>query len=179
MRKAFLAIVSVMAAVTTLGLTACGPSNTNTTYTAGSIGVAAQVRYGTILAMRPVQIAGSQSGVGGLAGTVAGGALGSTIGGDWRARTAAAVGGAVVGGLAGSAVEKGATQGQAVEFTIRPDGGGADFTVVQSNELAFQPGERVTVSFGDQVRLSRGAPPPPAPPPAAPATPRKRSSPGT
>jgi outer membrane lipoprotein SlyB len=179
MRKAFLAIVSVMAAVATLGLTACGPSNTNTTYTAGSIGVAAQVRYGTILAMRPVQIAGSQSGVGGLAGTVAGGALGSTIGGDWRARTVAAVGGAVVGGLAGSAVEKGATQGQAVEFTIRPDGGGADFTVVQSNELAFQPGERVTASFGDQVRLSRGAPPPPAPPPAAPATPRKRSSAGT
>lgn len=179
MRKAFLAVVSAMTAVATLGLTACAPTNTNTTYTAGSIGVAAQVRYGTILAMRPVQIAGSQSGVGGLAGTVAGGALGSTIGGDWRARTAAAVGGAVVGGLAGSAVEKGATQGQAVEFTIRPDGGGADFTVVQSNELAFQPGERVTASFGDQVRLSRGAPPPPAPPPAAPATPRKRITTGT
>jgi outer membrane lipoprotein SlyB len=89
-------------------------------------------------------------------GAVAGGALGSTVGGDWRARTAAGVGGALLGGLAGSAVERGVTQGQAVEFTIRPDGGGPDFTVVQTNELGFTPGERVTVSFGDRVRIARG-----------------------
>jgi outer membrane lipoprotein SlyB len=143
------------------GLTACAPTNTNTTYTAGGIGVAAQVRYGTIIAMRGVQIAGSQSGVGAATGAVAGGVLGSTIGGDWRARTAAGVGGALLGGLAGNAIEGGVTQGQAVEFTIRPDGGGPDFTVVQTNELGFQPGERVAVSFGDRVRLARGAPPAP------------------
>jgi len=171
MRKGFTTIVPAMALIAACGLTACGPTNTNTTYSASGIGVAAQVRYGTIVSMRPVQIAGSNSGVGGLAGSVAGGALGSTIGGDWRARTAAAVGGALVGGLAGSAVERGTTQGQAVEFTIRPDSGEV-FTVVQSNELNFQPGERVTVSFGDQVRIARGAPPPP-PPPAAPTSTRR------
>jgi len=146
------------------GLGACAPTNTNSTYSAGSIGVAAEVRYGTIIGMRGVQIAGSQSGVGAASGAVAGGLLGSTVGGDWRARTALGVGGALVGGLAGNAIEQGVTQGQAVEFTIRPDGGGPPFTVVQTNELGFQPGERVTVSFGDRVRIARGAPPPPPEP---------------
>jgi outer membrane lipoprotein SlyB len=166
MRASFVS-ASGLALVAALGLSACAPTNTNTTYSAGSIGVAAQVRYGTIVGMRPVQIAGSQSGVGAVTGAVAGGALGSTVGGDWRARTAAGVGGALLGGLAGSAVERGVTQGQAVEFTIRPDGGGPDFTVVQTNELNFSPGERVTVSFGDRVRIARGAPPPPPPPPTS------------
>lgn len=70
------------------GLDACAPTKANTTYTAGSIGVAAQVRYGTIVGMRPVRIAGSNSGAGTLVGGLAGGAIGSTIGGDWRARAA-------------------------------------------------------------------------------------------
>ena len=35
-------------------LAGCAPGNTNTTYTAGAIGVAAEVRYGTIVGMRPV-----------------------------------------------------------------------------------------------------------------------------
>ncbi len=147
-----------LALVLAAGLSACAPTNTNTTYTAGSIGVAAQVRYGTIVGMMPVQIQGSQSGTGAVVGGLAGGAIGSTIGGDWRARTRAAVGGSLIGAGLGAAAEQGMTQGQAVQFTIRPDGGGPDYTVVQSNELNFQIGERVAVSFGDQARLQRVAP---------------------
>jgi outer membrane lipoprotein SlyB len=147
-----------LALVAALGLAACAPTAANTTYTAAGIGQAAQVRYGTIVGMRPVQIAGSQTGIGAATGGVAGGLIGSTIGGDWRARTLAGVGGALLGAGAGTLVERGVTQGQAVEFTIRPDGGGPDFTVVQTNELGLQPGERVAVSFGDRVRLNRVAP---------------------
>jgi outer membrane lipoprotein SlyB len=141
------------------GLAACAPTNTNTTYTAGSIGVAAQVRYGTIVGMRPVQIAGSRSGAGAAVGGIAGGVAGSAIGGDWRARTLAGVGGALVGAGVGALAERGLTQGQAVEFTIRPDTSGADYTVVQTNELGLQVGERVAVSFGDRARLNRVAGP--------------------
>lgn len=157
--------------LTAAGLVACAPVNTNTTYGAGSIGVAAQVRYGTIVGMRPVQIAGSQSGLGAATGGIAGGVIGSTIGGDWRARTLAGVGGALLGAGAGYLAERGMTQGEAVEFTIRPDGGGPDYTVVQTNELGLQVGERVAVSFGDRARINRVAPgpaayaPPPPPPP--------------
>jgi outer membrane lipoprotein SlyB len=157
-------------ALAAAGLSAgCAPTNTNTTYTAGSIGVAAQVRYGTIVGMRPVQISGSQGGLGAGVGGVAGGLVGSTIGGDWRARTLAGVGGALLGAGAGALAERGMTQGEAVEFTIRPDGGGPDYTVVQTNELGLVPGERVAVSFGDRARLNRVAPgaPPAAAYPAA------------
>jgi outer membrane lipoprotein SlyB len=147
------------------GLAGCAPTNTNTTYTAGSIGVAAQVRYGTIVGMQPVAIQGSQSGAGATIGGIAGGIAGSTIGGDWRARTLAGVGGALLGAGAGALAERGMTQGSAVQFTIRPDGGGADYTVVQTNELNLQVGERVAVSFGDRARLQRvaGGPSPYAP----------------
>lgn len=163
--QARLARAALLAALLAGGLAACAPANTNTSYTAGAIGVAAEVRYGTIVGMRPVRIEGSQSGVGTVAGGVTGGLLGSTIGGDWRARTVAGVVGAGLGALAGNAIERGATQGEAVEFTIRPQGGAPDFSVVQTNELQLQPGEFVAVSFGDRVRLARAQPP--APPPGA------------
>lgn len=148
---------AALAALLASGLVACAPTNTNTTFTAGSIGVAAQVRYGTIVGMQPVQIQGSRSGAGAAIGGLAGGVAGSAIGGDWRARTVAGVGGALLGAGAGALVEQGVTQGTAVQFTIRPDGGGPDYTVVQTNELGFQVGERVAVSFGDRARLQRVA----------------------
>lgn len=75
----------------------------------------------------------------------------------------AGVGGALLGAGAGTLAERGMTQGEAVEFTIRPDGGGPDDTLVQTNGLGFVPGERVAVSFGDQARLSRVAPGAPYP----------------
>jgi len=156
-RPGRLAGLAILALALGGSLAACAPTNTNTTYTAGSIGMPAQLRYGTIVGMRPVQIAGSQSGLGAGAGAVSGAVLGSTVGGDWRARTAMGVLGGLVGAGAGYLAERGLTQGEAVEFVIRPDGGGPDFTVVQTNELGLQPGERVAISFGDRARLMRAA----------------------
>jgi outer membrane lipoprotein SlyB len=154
-RSSRLAGIAALALALGAGLAGCAPTNTNTTYTAGGIGVATQVRYGTIIGMRPVAISGSQSGLGAGVGGVSGAVLGSTVGGDWRARTAMTVVGGLVGAGAGALIENSATSGQAVEFTIRPDGGGPDFSVVQTNELALQVGEPVAVSFGDRVRLAR------------------------
>jgi outer membrane lipoprotein SlyB len=135
---------------------ACAPANTGTTYSAGAMGGAAYVNYGTIVGSRPVNIAGSQSGVGAVTGAVAGGVAGSFIGGDWRSNALAGIGGAVLGGLAGSAVERGVTQGQAMEFIVRQDRGG-DIAVVQTNEEGLQAGDRVVISHGDRVRISRAA----------------------
>jgi outer membrane lipoprotein SlyB len=148
---------------------ACAPANTGSTVPASALGTAASVSFGTIIGSRPVQVSGSNTGVGAVGGAVAGGVLGSTIGGDWRARTAAGVGGALLGGLAGSAVERGVGSGQAVEFVVREDRGG-DIAVVQTNEDGLLVGERVMISRGDRVRLSRaaGGPPPPGMPGGAP-----------
>jgi outer membrane lipoprotein SlyB len=101
-------------------------------------------------------VAGSQSGVGTVGGAVAGGVAGSFIGGDWRSNALAGIGGAIIGGLAGSAIERGVTQGQAIEFIVRLDRGG-DIAVVQTNEEGLQVNERVVVTRGDRVRLSRAA----------------------
>ena len=87
---------------------------------------------------------------------------GSFIGGDWRSNVLGGLGGAVLGGLAGNAIERGTSTGQAIEFIIQHDNGG-DIAVVQTNEDNLQVGDRVFITHGpDQVRIGRaiGAPPP-------------------
>lgn len=145
------------------GLAACAPAAQNSTVSAYAVGAQGYVTYGTIVGMRPVQVTGTRSGLGAGAGAVAGGLLGGTIGQGWRAHTVGGIAGALIGGLAGAAIEEGATSGQAVDFTIQEDGAPQPISVVQTNELAFQVGERVAISRTDRARLSRAAvPPPPA-----------------
>lgn len=138
-----------------LALAACAPVNTNTTYSANEIGRTAEVSYGVIVSERPVTVQGQPTGVGAMGGAVAGGVAGSYIGGrDPRANILGAVGGAILGGVVGNAVEGGMSTGTAVEFVIREDDG-RTITVVQTNELNLQPGERVALTRGARTRLSR------------------------
>ncbi len=150
----------VSASLIGFGLVACAPTNTGTTYSRAALGQVGSVSFGTVVGMRPVQIAGSQSGVGAVAGAAAGGVAGSFIGGDWRSQALMGLGGAIVGGLAGNAIEGGVTRGSAIEFVVREDRGG-DIAVVQTNEDALQVGDRVVVNRGDRTRLSRAAGGPP------------------
>ncbi|NKC33371.1 glycine zipper 2TM domain-containing protein [Roseomonas sp. BU-1] len=151
---------------------ACAPRETGTTVTSRSLGTASSVSYGTIVGSRPVRVAGGGSGIGTVGGAVAGGIAGSFIGGDTRSNLLAGLGGALLGGLAGTAAEGGLTQGSAIEFIVRQDNGG-DIAVVQTNEQGLQAGDRVVITRGDRVRLSRaaGGPPPPAYAPPAGAAP--------
>jgi len=135
---------------------ACAPQNTGSTVSARSLGGAASVSFGTIVGSRPVTVAGGGSGIGTLGGAAAGGIAGSFIGGDWRSNALAGIGGALLGGLAGTAVERGVSSGTAIEFIVREDRGN-DIAVVQTNEEALQVGDRVVISRGDRVRLSRAA----------------------
>lgn len=146
---------------------ACAPANTGSTVPAYALGSAASVSFGTIVGSRPVQVAGGNTGVGAVGGAVAGGVAGSFIGGDWRSNALAGLGGALIGGLAGSAIERGVSSGTAIEFIVREDQGG-DIAVVQTNEEALQVGDRVVITRGDRVRLSRAAGGPAAQPGYAP-----------
>jgi outer membrane lipoprotein SlyB len=143
------------AATLALGLAACAPQNMNSTVSAYGVGQVAALEYGTIVGLRPVNIAGSQSGLGLATGGVAGGVIGSTIGGDWRARAVGGVLGAAVGAVGGGLIENAVTSGQAVEFIVRMDNSRADTAVVQTNEDGLQVGERVAVTFGERARLMR------------------------
>ena len=153
LRKSFLPALAGLALLA--AVPACAPTNTGTTFAPGALGRPAVVNYGTIIGARPVAVQGS-SGVGTVAGALAGGVAGSFIGGDWRSNALAGLGGAIIGGMAGTALERGATQGQAAEFFVRLDQGG-DMSVVQTNEEGLQVGDRVVIASGDRTRLSRAA----------------------
>lgn len=150
-------LTAVLTLTAVLGLGACAPMNTNSTYTGADIGRSAVVSYGVIVSMRGVTVQGQGgNGVGTLAGAAAGGVAGSFIGGGARSNILGAIGGAVLGGLVGSAVEGGASQGQAVEFIIREDSG-QTISVVQTNEENFRPGDRVVLTRGARTRLGHAA----------------------
>ncbi len=141
-----------------LGLAACVPVYTNSTYSAYEMGRTANISYGVIISMRVVEIQGPQTGIGTFGGVAAGATAGSFIGGgDPRASIVGAIAGAIVGGIAGSAIERSASTGYAIDFIIREDDGQTT-EVVQTNEEAFQPGERVVLVRGARTRLQRAAP---------------------
>ncbi len=102
------------------------------------------VQFGTVESVRGVQLEGTKTPVGTVAGAAVGGIAGSTVGGG-RGQAVATVIGAVAGGLAGAAVEEGVTRTQGVEVTVRLDNG-QFLAVVQADEgEGFRPGERVYV----------------------------------
>jgi outer membrane lipoprotein SlyB len=154
-RMPILALMAVASLVVT-GLAGCAPANTNTTYSGADIGRTASVSYGVIVSMRNVAVQGqSGGGFGTLGGAAAGGVAGSFIGrNDVRGNIIGAIGGAIIGGLAGSAIEGSVSSGSAVEFIIREDNG-QTIAVVQTNEEAFRPGERVVLTRGARTRIAR------------------------
>ncbi|CAM4176393.1 glycine zipper 2TM domain-containing protein [Vreelandella rituensis] len=102
------------------------------------------VSYGTVVAVRPVQIqadsrAGGLLGSGG--GAIIGGLLGNQVGGG-SGRQLATVAGALGGAVAGTAAEDATNRVNALEMEIRRDDG-TDVVVVQRADHQFQPGQRV------------------------------------
>jgi outer membrane lipoprotein SlyB len=138
-----------------IALSACAPARTNSTYSASEVGRTAELSYGMIVSMRAVEIQGQNTGVGTLGGAAVGGIAGSAIGrNDARGNILGAVAGAVIGGIAGTVAERSLNKGDAVEFVIREDDG-RTITVVQTNEENFRPGDRVALSRGARTRLAR------------------------
>jgi outer membrane lipoprotein SlyB len=104
------------------------------------------VSYGTIVAVRPVQIqADSRTGnlLGGGGGAVIGGLLGSQIGGGSGRQLAT---------VAGTAAEDRANRINALEMEVRRDDG-TDVVVVQSADRQYQAGQRVRL-IGSGANLS-------------------------
>jgi outer membrane lipoprotein SlyB len=105
------------------------------------------VYYGTVLAVSPVAIEGTQSGAGTIAGGVVGGIAANTIGGG-HGRALATAAGAIGGALLGTAIEESATGVDGLEITVELDNGEI-IAVVQGADVPFY--------VGDRVRIVRGA----------------------
>jgi outer membrane lipoprotein SlyB len=133
----------------------CATPPTGDTYYAGQALRAQSVELGVIESLRPVQIQQPQSGVGTVGGAALGGIAGSTIGGGSRANAAGAIAGAIIGGMIGSAIERDASKANGVEITVRLDSGKMIAIAQAGTGEEFRPGDRVRVlSDGYTTRVS-------------------------
>ncbi|WP_163558850.1 glycine zipper 2TM domain-containing protein [Halomonas sp. NO4] len=141
-------------------LTLAGCANTapygGNVYRGNQTGAEQTVRFGTIQALRQVQIQ-ADSRAGGIVGTgggaVIGGLLGNQVGGG-SGRTLATAAGAIVGSVAGSKVEESANRVTAWEMEIQRDDG-MNVVVVQKADQAFEVGQRVRlIGSGTNVTVA-------------------------
>ncbi|WP_199405233.1 MULTISPECIES: glycine zipper 2TM domain-containing protein [Corallincola] len=129
-------------------LAGCAPSSqTGTSYNREEARKVQQVRVGQVLDVQVVNIEGTKSGAGGLAGAAVGGIAGSSVGGG-KGSDIAAVVGAVVGATVGAMAEESLTAKQGHEYTIRLESGDI-ISVVQ----AFDPEKPDAVASGDWVKI--------------------------
>ena len=152
-----------------LALGACATSNPNVVpvYQAQRV---SHVYDATVLAVRPVTIDGSQSGVGAGAGAIVGGIAGSAVGGGNGAAIATVLG-AVVGGVAGNAIERDSTTQNGVEIIVQMRDGQRRAVIQGVTADAWTPGDPVImIVTGGNARIARApqaAPVPTYPAPAA------------
>ena len=111
------------------------------------------VRSGTVESIRNVQIVNPQSGVGALGGAALGGIAGSAAG-EGKGQAAMTVIGALAGGLLGQHAEQGANTKNGIEITVHLDTGEL-VAITQTADEQFRPGERVRLlSNGVTTRVT-------------------------
>lgn len=142
--------LSLLLAVMLVG---CASSNSGDVYTREQTRQVEHIKMGVVESVRQVQIEGTDS----IFGTVAGGAVGGVAGnaiGKGKGRNLTTVIGAVAGALAGKAAEEGLTKKDGIEITVKLDNGEL-VAVVQEATEEFHPGEKVRLlESGGVTRVS-------------------------
>ena len=114
-----------------------------------------RVTDATLLSVRPVQVEGTQSGLGIGSGAIAGGVAGSAIGGG-RGSVITGLLGAVVGGIVGNSVERGSTQENAVEILVQLRNGERRSVVQAAGAEQWMVGEPVVlITTGNKTKVVR------------------------
>lgn len=142
-RLVFALGAALLVSVTVSGCTF--PSNRRVV-SPGAVGKVQTVEYGVIEKADAVVIAGRRTAL----GTIGGGAVGAAAAGEighGTGRRLAQAGGAVVGAVAGQAVEEAVTRHAAQELHVRLDSG-KTVVVTQPVPPDFRPGERVALVSG-------------------------------
>jgi|GEM_PF-2055143 len=134
-------------------LAACQPNLDSNSYDYYG-GTSGSVRQGVIQDIQYNVNVRKNSGVGTIAGGIAGGALGSGIGGDGRVNTVGAVGGAVIGGLAGRAVESAVSKSKGTLYIVKFKNSDRLVSIIQSAKLPLCKGDHVyLINNGGRPRL--------------------------
>lgn len=150
----FLTRISLLV-VTAFLLAACYPAQRSDVYQYPQGMRAQTVEMGVIEGVRFVTLGAPNTGVGTVGGAALGGIAGSTIGGGGRANAAGAIAGAIIGGVVGNAVENNANQRNGIEVTVRLDSGQLIAVPQENSGENFRPGDRVRVlSDGRTTRVT-------------------------
>lgn len=137
------AALLLMALPTITLLSGCPASMSASSYTRDQARTAQNVEFGQVESVREVQIEGTKSGVGTLAGGAIGGVLGNEVGAG-TGRTLATIGVGLAGAVAGSAIEEGVTRQPGLEITVNLDNG-QTLAITQAADESFVAGDRVRV----------------------------------
>jgi len=161
--------VWVFAGVLTGALAGCGPSYSPDTYATNAVQQANKVDRGEIVGVRQVDVSASGT-TGAVSGAAAGGIAGAQAGAG-PISALAALGGSLVGGVAGVAAEHTVDDTTAFEYIVRKVNGDL-VSVTQKDKTPLAVGQKVLVIAGNQARIvpdyTMAADPPPAAKPAAP-----------
>jgi outer membrane lipoprotein SlyB len=148
LNRFFAALASLAPMALTLG--GCAPSYSPDTYATNAAQQANKVEEGVIAGVRPVKIS-AQGTVGGVTGAAAGAAAGSQIGvGSTSVFTA--IGGSLVGGIAGVATEHVIGDTNGFEYIVRKANGDM-IGVAQKDPKPLRVGQKVLVIAGPQARV--------------------------
>lgn len=149
------AITTASVAACVLVLGACAPVDSPTTVRAGDAGTVQPVQFGTLTAIRTVEIRPGQTHLGTIAGGALGAIGGSQIGNSTAANIAGGVAGAVAGGAVGSAIE-GSGRSNGLELTVQLDSGETVAVVQPGQANDFRVGDRVRITgTADNARVTR------------------------
>ena len=135
-------------------LSGCGRQISSNVYKAGAVGETSFTYQGVIVNARHVQVSEGEklsdntAGIG--MGALAGGLLGTQIGGG-TGQIAATAGGAILGGIAGAYAEKALSDQTGMEYTVQLTNGQM-LTVVQGPDPIYQAGQRVMVISSNDGR---------------------------
>lgn len=136
----------LLVAILSLFMIACASSNSGSVYKRDDARKVQTVKTGVVESVRAVKLEGTKSPVGTIAGGAIGGIAGGSIG-HGRGSALGAVVGAVAGGIVGAFTEEAVTRKDALEITVKLDGGGL-IAIVQEADEAFSPGEEVRIVEG-------------------------------
>jgi outer membrane lipoprotein SlyB len=126
---------------------------TQTRYGYSEVGQVQVVQFGTVIAIRDIEIMGESSVGGAIAGGAAGAAAGGNIGGG-TGTAVAVVAGAVVGATAGAALERAIRKRGGVEYTVVLENG-KTITVAQNvseKDVIHKNNDRVIVQINGQYQ---------------------------
>jgi outer membrane lipoprotein SlyB len=149
------ALATIAAGVLVFTASGCATqSSSATVYRAGDTQREQTVRMATVEAVRKVMIQRDSKGIGLIGGAAVGGIAGSGMGGG-RGQDIATVLGAIGGLVAGQAIENQANQREGLEITVKYDSGEIR-VIVQEADVELRPGDRVRVISGSGItRVAR------------------------